>query len=118
MELIKESINDQKKTLESLIKQLNIEKKQKVLDYNKEYYLSHKDDKKVCEICGGKYIIFNKNHHFKTQKHIKKAGNQTMKDLTQLLIENAQKVGLKIEFKDNALQILQNVENTLVFENT
>ena len=91
------------------------EKKKKVLIYNKEYYLSHKDDKKVCDVCGGKYKIFNKNHHIKTQKHIKKAGDQVMKDLTQMLIENAQKIGLKIEMKDNTLTI---IENTLVPENT
>jgi hydrogenase maturation factor len=94
------------------------EKKQKVLIYNQNYYLSHKDDKKVCEICGGKYKIFNKNHHINTKKHIKKAGDQTMEGLTKMLIENAQKAGLKIEIKDNTLTIVENKENNLVPENT
>lgn len=39
-------------------------------EYSKKFYENHKNDNKtICNICYGSYSIFNKSHHFKTQKH-------------------------------------------------
>jgi hypothetical protein len=48
----------------SIRKQLQIEKRK--ADVKK--YLNQK---KICDICQGKFLIKNKSKHFKTQKHIK-----------------------------------------------
>jgi hypothetical protein len=51
--------------------------KSKTLDmvkYRKNYYEDHKEEYKqteTCDICGGKYQIWNKAQHKKTQKHKK-----------------------------------------------
>lgn len=39
-----------------------------------------KENKKLeslpCEVCGGKYIIYNKSKHFKTKKHLRACGEE------------------------------------------
>ena len=42
-------------------------------EYSSKFYEKHKEEikeKKICEICGGKYDYTNKSHHNKTKKHI------------------------------------------------
>ena len=41
--------------------------------YNQVFYEKNKDKdiKRTCELCGGKYTIFNHSHHKKSKKHIK-----------------------------------------------
>lgn len=48
----------------SIRKELQIQKRK--ADVKKYLY-----QKKICDICQGKYLISNKTRHFKTQKHIK-----------------------------------------------
>lgn len=63
----KDTINEQKKDY-------YIENKDKIKVYNQTYYVKHKDvnTARVCDLCGGKYSIFNKSHHNKTKKHLKR----------------------------------------------
>ena len=40
--------------------------------YMKQYYQDHKEEYKkkiICDICGGKYILYNKSHHKQLKKH-------------------------------------------------
>lgn len=49
---------------------MSIEEKRQ---YFKEYYESHKEERKkkhVCEICNGTYNINSKYYHFKSKKHM------------------------------------------------
>ena len=58
-------------------KNYKIENKEKIKIYQDKYQENYRIDnqekinKKINCICGGKYIYFNKAHHFKTHKHIK-----------------------------------------------
>lgn len=41
--------------------------------YNSTYYEKHKSDEGfVCPVCNGKYRWFNRSHHNKSKKHLKK----------------------------------------------
>jgi len=51
--------------------------KEKIKEYKKKYVEANKEkikekgkEKFTCE-CGGKYIYYNKSHHFKSKKHLK-----------------------------------------------
>jgi len=39
-------------------------------NYMKEYMKTYNKEKVFCNICKKEYMKYNKNHHFKTKKHI------------------------------------------------
>lgn len=62
-----------------------------IVAYRKQYYNNNKDKHKVhiiCDICGGKYHLYNKSNHYKLKKHMKimeKIENEKVKDELQNL---------------------------------
>jgi hypothetical protein len=63
------------KQLQELQKNITLEilkKTQKEYD-NAKYPEKTRNDKLICQICGGKYTRKSKSHHDKGKKHIKKA---------------------------------------------
>lgn len=53
-------------------------------EYNKEYYQKNKEklkEKKICEICGKTYALWNASHHFKSKFHIFAEQNKKIEDL-------------------------------------
>jgi len=50
---------------------INNKKKEAAKRYNAKSYLKHKGESStICEICGGKYLYYNKSHHNKSQRHL------------------------------------------------
>jgi hypothetical protein len=82
--------NGNGRTTKEYKKEYYQENKEKIKEYKKEYYQENKEKLKIqmkeyraknkineqrnkkvnCE-CGGKYIYYNKSHHFKSKKHLK-----------------------------------------------
>ena len=78
---------------------MSIKKTENMTEYRKEYYEKHKEDYKqteTCGICGGKYQIWNRGQHKKTQKHKKALETQKIKEeqikLQQELVELKNKI--------------------------
>lgn len=85
---------------------MEVENTEKVVKYNnKKYYQNfkekHKDEikeKKICDVCGGKYTYFTKAVHIKSKKHknnINKQENQEDIDIKHLIddqIKNAKRI--------------------------
>lgn len=70
--------------------------KEKRRVYNKTFINKHKDDKFTCDICNKEYSIFNKSHHYDSNKHIinkLKAGKiDSLEDLKQSLKSSKHKI--------------------------
>lgn len=48
-----------------------LKKKEASKRYNAKSYLKHKGESSTtCEICGGKYLYYNKSHHNKSKRHL------------------------------------------------
>ncbi len=68
--IIPELIPEETEPKQFVIKK-NIITKEKRREYNKKFYEVHKnqDHKRDCEVCGGKFTIFNRSHHNQSAKH-------------------------------------------------
>ncbi len=66
-----EQINNIEIPVVETVKQRSLITKEKRREYNQKFYDAHKnqDHKKTCDVCGGKFTIFNKSHHNQSNKH-------------------------------------------------
>ena len=58
-------------------------KTENIVEYRKKYYEEHKKDYKqteICEICNGKFQLWNKSQHNRTQKHKKSLETKKIKE--------------------------------------
>ncbi len=61
--------NEAKNKFNELLKNINDDN---MIDSNKINKINYnRNDKIICNICGGKYILYNKSQHIKTRKHQK-----------------------------------------------
>lgn len=62
-----------------------------IQEYRKKYYEERKDtyykEKHVCSICGGKYVITNKRHHYDSKKHQYAIIKKELEDLKKKINE-------------------------------
>ena len=85
--------------------------KEQIKEYNQNYYKNHKDIKNICEICKGKFSVFNKNHHENTKKHLKKleeSKKPSLEEFAKLLLEKSSQLGicnLKVNIEDKTITI-------------
>lgn len=66
---------------------MEIEKK-KLSFYEK--HPEKKTEQKKCEICGGKYLYYNKSHHYSTKKHTAVAEIGTLKKQLEEMVNKFQ----------------------------
>jgi len=74
--------------------------------YRKKYYEEHKEKYKeyiTCDICGGKYQLFNKSHH----KNLKKHMNAVEKQEKEKILAEQQKILAELDALKKTVQQLR-----------